>query len=183
METNRVPCDVATEVFVHNFQTLRLRIRFSNRCSKYSTYPQICGPTIKLFSLLEILNVSSKTVFFLSLYVRLIQSSPYAWLSNWNASVKFLPSLQQNFTHTHTRCSSSSFIVTLSLIRRTACARTQFGGCSSATNGHSETRLMAVCCQNLPLGAFSSLSALPVTVGALFKKFGLFFLNTPCTSF
>jgi len=49
-----------------------------------------------------------------------------------------LPSLQQNFTHTH--CSSSSFIVTLSLIRRTACARAQFSRCSSATNGHSETR-------------------------------------------
>ena len=79
----------------------------------------------------------------------------------------------------YTRCSSSSFIVTLSLIRRTACARAQFGGCSSATNGHSETRQMAVCCQNLPLGALSSRSALPVPVGALFKKFGLF-LNTPC---
>ena len=26
----------------------------------------------------------------------------HAWLSNWNVSVKFLPSLQQNFTHTHT---------------------------------------------------------------------------------
>jgi len=32
---------------------------------------------------------------------RLIQSSPYAWLSNWNVSVKFLSSLHQN-THTHT---------------------------------------------------------------------------------
>jgi len=31
--------------------------------------------------------------------VLLIQSSLYAWLSNWNVSVKFLPSLQQNFTH------------------------------------------------------------------------------------
>ena len=82
--------------------------------------------------------------------------------------------------HTHTRGSSSSFIVTLSLIRRTACAHAQFGGCSSATNGHSETRQMEVCCQNLLLGAFSSRSALPVPVGALFKKFGLF-LNTPCT--
>jgi hypothetical protein len=29
--------------------------------------------------------------------VRLIQSSPYAWLSNWHVSVKFLPSLQQSF--------------------------------------------------------------------------------------
>jgi hypothetical protein len=37
---------------------------------------------------------------------------------------------------------------------------------------------MAVCCKNLTLGALSSLSALSVLVGALFKKFGLF-LNTP----
>ena len=36
---------------------------------------------------------------------------------------------------------------------------------------------MAVCCQNLPLGALSSRSAPSVLVGALFKKFGLF-LNT-----
>jgi hypothetical protein len=37
---------------------------------------------------------------------------------------------------------------------------------------------MAVSCQNLTLGAFSSRSALFVLVGALFKKFGLF-LNMP----
>jgi hypothetical protein len=37
---------------------------------------------------------------------------------------------------------------------------------------------MAVCCQNLTLGALSSRSALSVLVGAQFKKFGLF-LNTP----
>jgi hypothetical protein len=36
---------------------------------------------------------------------------------------------------------------------------------------------MAVCCQNLTLGALSSRSALSVVVGALFKKFRLF-LNT-----
>jgi hypothetical protein len=36
---------------------------------------------------------------------------------------------------------------------------------------------MAVCCQNLPIGALSSHSTLSVPVGALFKKFGLF-LNT-----
>jgi hypothetical protein len=36
---------------------------------------------------------------------------------------------------------------------------------------------MAVCCQNLPLGALSSRSAPSVLVGALFKKFDLF-LNT-----
>ena len=90
--------------------------------------------------------------------VRLIQSSPYAWLSNCNVSIKFLPSLQQNFIHT--RCSSSSFIVTLPLIRRTACARAQFSGCSSTTNAHSETGQMAVCCQNLMPGALRSRSAL-----------------------
>jgi hypothetical protein len=37
---------------------------------------------------------------------------------------------------------------------------------------------MAVCCQNLALGALSSRSALSMLLGALFKKFGLF-LNTP----
>jgi hypothetical protein len=63
------------------------------------------------------------------------------------------------------------------LIRRIACARAQFSGCSSTTNSHSETRQMAVCCQNLPLGALSSRSAPSVMVGELFKKFGLF-LNT-----
>jgi hypothetical protein len=44
-------------------------------------------------------------------------------------------------------------------------------------NAHSETGQMAVCCQNLTLGALSSRSALSMLVGALFKKFGLF-LNT-----
>jgi hypothetical protein len=33
---------------------------------------------------------------------------------------------------------------------------------------------MAVCCQNLMLGALSSRSAFSLLVGALFKKFGLF---------
>jgi len=89
---------------------------------------------------------------------------------------KLFTKLAANFTHT--RCSSSSFIVTLSLIRPTACTRAQFRGCSSTTNAHSETGQMAVCCQNLTLGALSSRSALSVLVGALFKKFGLF-LNTP----
>jgi hypothetical protein len=46
------------------------------------------------------------------------------------------------------------------------------------TNAHSETGQMAICCQNLPLGALSSRNAPSVLVGALFKKFGLF-LNTP----
>jgi hypothetical protein len=67
----------------------------------------------------------------------------------------------------------------MSLIRRTAGAPAQFSGCSSTTNAHSETGQMAVCCQNLTLGAFSSRSALSVLVGALFKKFSLF-LNMPC---
>jgi hypothetical protein len=39
---------------------------------------------------------------------------------------------------------------------------------------HSETGQMAVCCQNLTLGALSSRSAFCMLVGALFKKFGLF---------
>jgi len=34
---------------------------------------------------------------------------------------------------------------------------------------------MAVCCQDLTLGAVSSRSALSMLVGTLFKKFGLFF--------
>ena len=59
-----------------------------------------------------------------------------------------------------------------------ASARVQFSGCSSTTNAHSEMGQMAVCCQNLPLGALSSRSVPSVLVGALFKKFGLF-LNTP----
>jgi hypothetical protein len=37
---------------------------------------------------------------------------------------------------------------------------------------------MAVCGQHLTLGALSSRRALSMLVGALFKKFGLFF-NTP----
>jgi len=37
---------------------------------------------------------------------------------------------------------------------------------------------MAVCCQNLPLGALSSRSTPSVLVGELFKKFGLFFEHT-----
>jgi len=47
----------------------------------------------------------------------------------------------------------------------------------STTNAYSETGQMAVCCQNLTLGALSSRSAPSVLVGALFKKFSLF-LNT-----
>jgi len=54
----------------------------------------------------------------------------------------------------------------------------QFSGCSSTNNAHRETGRMAVCCQNLTLGALNSRSAFSMPVGALFKKFGLF-LNTP----
>jgi hypothetical protein len=60
------------------------------------------------------------------------------------------------------------------VIRRTACALAEFSGCSWMTNTHTETGQMAVCCQNLTLGALSSRSALSVLVGALFQKFGLF---------
>ena len=74
---------------------------------------------------------------------------------------------------------SSTFIVKLPLIRRTASARAQFSGCSSTTNAHSEMGQMAVCCQNMTVGSLSRRSALSVLVGALFKKFGLF-LNKPC---
>ena len=89
---------------------------------------------------------------------------------------KILPSFQQTFTRTI--CFSSSVIVSLSLIRWTACAHAQFSGCSSTINAHSETAQMALCFQNLTLGALSSCRALSMLVGALFKNFGLF-LNIP----
>jgi hypothetical protein len=96
--------------------------------------------------------------------------------------MKFLCKIFTKFAakfHKHTNtCSSSSFIITLSLILRKACARAQFSGCSLTTSAHSETGQMTVCCQNLPLGALSSRSAPSVLVGMLFKKFGLF-LNMP----
>jgi hypothetical protein len=63
------------------------------------------------------------------------------------------------------------------LFRRTACACSHYSRCSSTTNAYSETGQMAVCCQNLPLGALCSRSGPSVQVGGLFKKFGLF-LNT-----
>jgi hypothetical protein len=40
---------------------------------------------------------------------------------------------------------------------------------------------MAVCYQNLTLGALSSRIAFSLLVGALFKKFGLFFNNPRIT--
>jgi hypothetical protein len=67
----------------------------------------------------------------------------------------------------------------MSLTQQTACAHAQFR-CSSTTNAHSETGLMAVCCLSLMLGALGSCSTLSVLVGALLKKFGLF-MNMPCT--
>jgi len=63
-------------------------------------------------------------------------------------------------------------------IRLTAYAHAPFIGCSSTTNANSEMGQTAAYCQNLMLGALSSRSALPVLVGMLFKKFGLF-LNMP----
>ena len=85
-------------------------------------------------------------------------------------------------THTHTRAFfSSSFIVTLSLNRREACACVQFSRCSWTINAHSEAGQVAVCCQNVALGVFSSLRTLSMLVGALFKMFRLF-LNTPLIS-
>jgi hypothetical protein len=69
-------------------------------------------------------------------------------------------------------------IVTLSLIRPTACARGSFSLCSSTAYAHRQTEKMAVCRQNLTLGPLSSRSAFSLLVSALFKKFCLF-LNTP----
>jgi hypothetical protein len=60
------------------------------------------------------------------------------------------------------------------VIRRTVFARAHFSGCSSTTNAHSETGQIAICFQNLKLGALSSRSTLYLLVGELFKKFGLF---------
>jgi hypothetical protein len=58
--------------------------------------------------------------------------------------------MQQSTKQTHL-CDqiSANFgkFVTLSVIRRTACARAQFSGCSSKTNAHSETEQIAVYCQ------------------------------------
>jgi hypothetical protein len=66
------------------------------------------------------------------------------------------------------RCTSAKFV-----IRRTACARAQFSGCSLTTNAHSKTGQKAVGCQNMMLGALSIRSTLSLLVGMLFKKFGL----------
>ena len=77
------------------------------------------------------------------------------------------------------RLSGNSLLrIEIYYILRTAFARAQFSGCSSTTNAHSQTGLMAVCFKNLTLGALSSRRALSVLVGALFKKFRLL-LNKP----
>jgi len=110
--------------------------------------------------------------------VRLIQSSPYDCYKQLKYLCKILPSLQVNFTHTDTHTMLFKHFRCHFVTNPTACAPAKFGGCSSTTNAHSEMGQMAVCCQNLTLGALSSRSTLSVLVGALFKKFGLF-LNTP----
>jgi hypothetical protein len=102
---------------------------------------------------------------------------PVCLIKQLKCLCKILTKFATNF-HSHTRCSSSYFIVTYSLIRQTACSHAQFSGYSSTTNAYGERGQLAVCCQNLTLGALSSRSALSVLAGALFKKFGLF-LNTP----
>ena len=99
-------------------------------------------------------------------------------LSNWNVSVKFFYQVcskishtqarAHTHTHTHTHTHLVIHALSLSLIRRTACAHAQISWCSSTTNAHSETRQMTVRCQNLTLGALSSCSV--VLFGALFKK-------------
>ena len=146
---NCLPSDHVVQV--HNGQC------FSNQKTQPTTPWSLTDSSVHFFLVEETLSPSTATIA----------------SCNWNVSVNFLPSLLQNFTHT--LCSSSSFIVNWSLIRRTACARAHFSGCSSTTNAHNETGLTTVCCQNLTLGALSSRSALSMLVGAPFKKFGLFF--------
>jgi hypothetical protein len=103
---------------------------------------------------------------------------PVCFVKQMKCLCKFFYHVCSKLSHTHSLCSSSSFIFTLSVIRWTACARAQFSGCISTTNAHSETVKKAVCCQKLALGMHSRRSARSMLVGALFKKFGLF-LNTP----
>jgi hypothetical protein len=105
--------------------------------------------------------------------VRVIQSSPYTWLSNWNVCDKVYQ-VCSKISHTHTHTHMVFPALSLSLIRRTACARALFSVCSSTTNSHSETGQMAVCFQTMSLGTLSRCSALSVLVGAVFKKFSPF---------
>ena len=114
--------------------------------------------------------------------IRLIQSSPYAWLRNWNISVKFLPTLQQNVTrahtHTHTRCTWSSFIVTCHYSDEQLVHVLSSAVVAQRPMFIVKREKWQFFCQNLTLGALSSRGALYVLVGALFKKFRLY-LNTP----
>ena len=47
--------------------------------------------------------------------------------------------------------------------------RAQSSGCSSTSNAHNETGQMAVCCQNLTLGALRSRGEFSMLVGAQLK--------------
>jgi len=93
--------------------------------------------------------------------------------------LKYLCKMFTKFTtkFTHTSCSSNSSIVTLSLNRRTVCARAQFSGCSWTTNGHTEwgKRHFIVKRGDRLLLVAATRSVL---VGELINKYSLF-LNTP----
>ena len=68
----------------------------------------------------------------------------------------------------------SQLVETWKLIRRTACAGVQFSGCSSTSNNPSEMGQMAVCCQNLPLGALIA-AGRPLCWFASYLKSSAFF--------
>ena len=62
--------------------------------------------------------------------------------------LKCLCKIFRNFAtkfHTHTHVVLQILIVTLLLIRRTACTNAKFSGSSSTTNDHRKMELMAVC--------------------------------------
>lgn len=85
-------------------------------------------------------------------------------------SVKFLPSLQQNFTHTHVL--SSSFIVTIWQFLHVQVSA------DVAWRLTLRTRQMAVCCQESLLGAFHS-NAMPCAHWCAVLKVLFFIFNTP----
>ena len=62
-------------------------------------------------------------------------------------------------------------------VQASSCAQRPSDALKLPGTADSETGQMAVCCQNLPVRALSSRSAVTVLVGALFQKFDLF-LNT-----
>jgi hypothetical protein len=154
----------------------RASTSFLKRSSEVSELYKACSKKDRIFAI--------KTLLLILQHFKHcpLQSSPLCWrytvskrfFHYWNASWNALSVMARS------SLIAFSWISSLSLIRRTACARAQFSGCSSTTNHHIETGQRAVCCQNLTLGALSSRSALSVRVGALFKKFGLF-LNNPRT--